>query len=160
MCKNIDQHKNVFYYHLPRRWDKQQLIVDESGFMGICCEHSYADGTNWGRFIRETMNDALGKADPSGPLPTLLLHTAESAPAPEPLIFKASTDLEVKIAAADSNHTMFTSDLETAVLDFREFGKNDIKSWNCSPDGGKDLINMTCSQSIYLARIWSLRCIT
>lgn len=122
-----------------RWWDKQQLIVDESGFMGICCEHSYADGTNWGRFIRETMNDAVGKADPSGPLPTLLLHTAESAPAPKPLIFKASTNLEVKIAAADSNHTTITSDLETAVLDFTEFGKNDIKTWNCSPDGAVQL---------------------
>lgn len=36
-----------------RWWDKQQLVVDGSGFMGIVFEHSYGDGTNWGRFIND-----------------------------------------------------------------------------------------------------------
>eukprot|EP00240_Pyramimonas_obovata_P002968 CAMPEP_0118923536 /NCGR_PEP_ID=MMETSP1169-20130426/2020_1 /TAXON_ID=36882 /ORGANISM="Pyramimonas obovata, Strain CCMP722" /LENGTH=625 /DNA_ID=CAMNT_0006864543 /DNA_START=30 /DNA_END=1907 /DNA_ORIENTATION=+ len=122
-----------------RWWDKFMLVVDESGFMGVTCEHSYADGTNWGRFIRETMNDALGKPDPSGPLPTLPTHAAAAAPAPKPLVFTVSADMESKIAAAEANHAKLTGDLETAVIDFTEFGKGAIKGWNCSPDGAVQL---------------------
>jgi hypothetical protein len=47
-----------------RWWDKQMLVVGSDGHMGLTFEHSYSDGTIWGRFINEVMSDIEGK--PSG----------------------------------------------------------------------------------------------
>ena len=45
------------------RWyDKQQLVVGADGHMGLLFEHSYSDGTIWGRFINEVR--APGAAAP------------------------------------------------------------------------------------------------
>ncbi|KAK3252472.1 hypothetical protein CYMTET_38235 [Cymbomonas tetramitiformis] len=119
---------------MNRWWDKQQLIVDGSGGMGMTFEHSYSDGTIWGRLIREVMCASDGADSGVAPLPTLPTHTAADAPAPEKVIFSVPAAVEGSIAAAAQNYAKLQSNMGLAALDFKDFGKNEFKTWGCSPD--------------------------
>lgn len=129
-----------------RWWDKQQLIVDGSGFMGIAFEHSYGDGTNWGRFIKDVMMQAEGKGD----MPVLPTHSASSAPAPTLIQLKVSIQVErgLPMDVGDYIHSSMESyravqkTIDLEVVDFTAFGKNEIKTWNCSPDAVMQLCFM------------------
>jgi hypothetical protein len=116
-----------------RWWDKQQLVVDGSGFMGITFEHSYGDGTNWGRFIKESMDDAAGKP---GALPQLPTHPPSAGAAPEEVELATNAEITAAVAAAAVNYSKLQAEMQLEVLNFDTFGKNDIKTWNCSPDAG------------------------
>lgn len=116
-----------------RWWDKQQLVVDGSGFMGIAFEHSYGDGTNWGRFIREVMDDAAGKAA-EVPLAAMATHEAAAAPAPVHVQLTVPAAVAATVEKAAANYAKLQADIDIEVVDFRDFGKAEVKTWNCSPD--------------------------
>lgn len=108
-------------------------MVDGSGFMGIAFEHSYGDGTNWGRFIKESMDDAAGKP---GALPQLPTHPASAGAAPEEVELALNAEITAAVAAAGVNYSKLQAEMQLEFLNFDAFGKNEIKTWNCSPDAG------------------------
>eukprot|EP00854_Cymbomonas_tetramitiformis_P005265 gene5265-6400_t len=114
-----------------RWWDKQQLIVGANGSMGICFEHSYSDGTGWGRFIGEVMDDVHGKA---GKLAALTMPVKSADLEPEALEFTVPDDVATGIAEATAHYEELLKNVDLNVLDFKEFGKNEIKNWKVSPD--------------------------
>jgi len=111
-----------------RWWDKQQLVVDGSGFMGIVFEHSYGDGTNWGRFINDVMADVEGK------LAVMATHEASAASDAVHVTLTVPASVQSTIDAAKANYRKLQDDISIEVLDFSSFGKDEIKTWNCSPD--------------------------
>merc|ERR1712168_1715340 len=113
-----------------RWWDKQQLIVDSAGGMGFCFEHSTADGTVWGRMIKDVMSDIDGKA----PLPQLPTHASGEARAPVQITFDVPAEVIPAIQAAEVNYAKLQANMVLTHLDFKDFGKNEFKTWNCSPD--------------------------
>lgn len=119
------------------RWcDKQQLLAYKSGEMAMNFEHSYSDGLGWARFIHEVMCDIQGKQDKLpknyGPLPKM--EVVDSALGMEKLSFNISDDVKSTIATAQTNYKALQDSVDTAVLEFNHFGKNEMKKWNCSPD--------------------------
>jgi len=119
---------------MNRWWDKQQLIVDGSGGMGMTFEHSYSDGTIWGRMIREIMCDSDGADSGVAPLPSLVTHHVSTNPAPEKITFNIPATVAGAISAAEQNYTKLVDNMALDALDFKDFGKNEFKTWGCSPD--------------------------
>eukprot|EP00239_Pterosperma_sp_CCMP1384_P010159 CAMPEP_0197863696 /NCGR_PEP_ID=MMETSP1438-20131217/41359_1 /TAXON_ID=1461541 /ORGANISM="Pterosperma sp., Strain CCMP1384" /LENGTH=655 /DNA_ID=CAMNT_0043481695 /DNA_START=110 /DNA_END=2077 /DNA_ORIENTATION=- len=120
-----------------QRWaDKQQLIAYPDGRMAINFEHSYGDGMGWARFIHEVMCEMEpGKTKlPKGvgPLPALPLHS--DAPPPVKHEFVLTDEVKAGIESAAAEHKAAQASVETQVLSFDHFGKDEIKTWKVSPD--------------------------
>ena len=111
------------------RWfDKHCLIVDNSGRMGICFEHSYSDGTGWGRFIRDVMMDAHGKV-------SLEVPTVSAKPGPlKELKWALGPDTSASINKAILAYDKLTSSVEVRSIRSTVFGKDQCKAWKLSPD--------------------------
>lgn len=73
----------------------------------------------------------LGLADIS-PLPAM--EAATEPLACNKLTFDISPDMKAAIATAHANYQALQNSVETAVLEFKHFGKNEIKNWKVSPD--------------------------
>jgi hypothetical protein len=47
-----------------------------------------------------------------------------------------STQITSAVAAAATNYSKLQAEMSLEVLNFDAFGKNEIKTWGCSPDAG------------------------
>eukprot|EP00755_Sulcionema_specki_P031508 Sspe_Gene.2109::Locus_699_Transcript_62_69_Confidence_0.031_Length_2580::g.2109::m.2109 len=109
------------------RWfDKNQLVVDQGGNLGMIFEHSCSDGATWNFVMQEVWDimasETINKKE-QGKLPVT------------PLDFLISDTVAVGIANAEMKlQRELITKVDLAVLDFDGFGKNEIKSWKLSPD--------------------------
>ena len=117
------------------RWyDKHCLIVDTAGHMGICFEHSYSDGTGWGRFIRDVMMDVDGKA----PLDVKTVDTPIAQP--NELAWASSASLKSSIASAKSAYEKLIGGVACKALRCDAFGKDQCKTWKMGPDAVAQMV--------------------
>eukprot|EP00611_Tribonema_gayanum_P024889 TRINITY_DN5571_c0_g2_i1.p1 TRINITY_DN5571_c0_g2~~TRINITY_DN5571_c0_g2_i1.p1 ORF type:complete len:669 (+),score=125.01 TRINITY_DN5571_c0_g2_i1:127-2133(+) len=116
------------------RWfDKHQLCVLPSGAAAVNFEHSYSDGMAWCRNLGQVWHDMYSvpsrtvKRLPAVPTHTWPVPVRELHWELQPQILKA-------IALAKDGLEADCSGLSLELLDFRAFGRADIKRWGVSPD--------------------------
>jgi len=116
------------------RWfDKHMIIVSASGTLGMNFDHACNDGLNWNRMLTETWHDMIGKDSGFSPLPQ---QTAASTIGPvQPLSWNVSDSVKSSLALASTEAAILVNDTDTHVLEFEDFGRNEIKNWKMSPDG-------------------------
>ncbi|XP_053605529.1 choline O-acetyltransferase isoform X2 [Plodia interpunctella] len=115
-------------HHSANRWfDKTvQLIISSDGTLGMCYEHSAAEGVA----VIRLMERALARAEVSdrpAPPPVLL-------PAPQAMKWNLTPDVErtIDLAARDFDRTI--SNLDFKVYTYRGYGREFMKSCRTSPD--------------------------
>ena len=118
----------------PRWFDKHQLLSLENGELGYNFEHSYSDGMSWNRMISEVAADVQGYAPPKGcqSLPSRLTH--QDAAVPTKLEFMLDDELNAKLSRAQDQVQSTFNNIDNRVVNFTDFGKNEIKTWKHSPD--------------------------
>jgi len=120
-----------------RWWDKHQIVLDAHGSFAVNFEHSYSDGTNWGRFIEECMKDATGAPSaPYTPLPSF--DTFAEAEAAQ-LAFELPASTQRAIGESLRAYDRACSDVEVERLDYKGWGKAATKAWGLSPDAAVQL---------------------
>ncbi|XP_061385424.1 choline O-acetyltransferase isoform X2 [Danaus plexippus] len=115
-------------YHSANRWfDKTvQLIISSDGTVGMCYEHSPAEGVAVIRLAER----ALARADVAprpAPPPALL-------PAPVAMKWKLTGDLMRTIEQAGRDFDRAILDLDLKVYTYRGYGREFMKSCRTSPD--------------------------
>ncbi|CAH3932355.1 unnamed protein product [Pieris brassicae] len=115
-------------HHSANRWfDKTvQLIISSDGTVGMCYEHSPAEGVAVVRLAERALERAE-VADRPKPPPTLL-------PAPERLQWKLTPELNSTIEKAALDFDRAIKDLDLRVYTYRSYGREYMKSCRTSPD--------------------------
>ncbi|XP_023944500.1 choline O-acetyltransferase [Bicyclus anynana] len=115
-------------HHSANRWfDKTvQLIISSDGTVGMCYEHSPAEGVAVIRLAERALARAEVSDRPAPP-PVLL-------PAPQPMKWNLTVDLQrtIEHAARDFDRTI--SNLDLKVYTYRNYGREFMKSCRTSPD--------------------------
>jgi carnitine O-acetyltransferase len=115
------------------RWfDKHQVIAHADGALGMCLEHGCNDGMTWNRMLVEVWADVQGEK--SGFSPITLPEVDKPIAETRQLHWDLSGKAEANLAKAAADARALVDDVDTAVLDFKEFGREKIKSWGVSPD--------------------------
>ena len=120
----------------PRWFDKHQLLLLENGDLGYNFEHSYSDGMSWNRMLSEVAAHVQGLAPPRGctPLEPLPTQTSGRAASANDVTFQIDTASGEVVEAARQSHDAVIANVDNKVVDFTEFGKDEIKSWKHAPD--------------------------
>ncbi|CAF4818470.1 unnamed protein product [Pieris macdunnoughi] len=115
-------------HHSANRWfDKTvQLIISSDGTVGMCYEHSPAEGVAVVRLAERALERAE-VADRPKPPPTLF-------PAPERLQWKLTPELNNTIEKAARDFDRAIKDLDLRVYTYRGYGREYMKSCRTSPD--------------------------
>ncbi|CAK1543739.1 unnamed protein product [Leptosia nina] len=121
-------HGSGTQYHSANRWfDKTvQLIISSDGTVGMCYEHSPAEGVAVVRLAERALARAE-VADKPKPPPTLL-------PAPERLHWNLTPELQHTIEKATVDFDRAIKDLDLRVYTYRGYGREYMKSCRTSPD--------------------------
>uniref|UniRef100_A0A2A4J498 Choline O-acetyltransferase n=1 Tax=Heliothis virescens TaxID=7102 RepID=A0A2A4J498_HELVI len=115
-------------YHSANRWfDKTvQLIISSDGTVGMCYEHSAAEGVAVVRLAERALARAE-VADRPAPPPALL-------PAPQAMKWNITNDVQRTIETAARDLDRAISDLDHKVYTYRGYGREFMKSCRTSPD--------------------------
>ncbi|CAD0200173.1 unnamed protein product [Chrysodeixis includens] len=115
-------------YHSANRWfDKTvQLIISSDGTIGMCYEHSAAEGVAVVRLAERALARAEVAARPAPP-PALL-------PAPQAMKWNVTSDVQRTIEQAARDLDRAISDLDHKVYTYRNYGREFMKSCRTSPD--------------------------
>nr|XP_037867311.1 vesicular acetylcholine transporter-like isoform X1 [Bombyx mori] len=115
-------------HHSANRWfDKTvQLIISSDGTVGMCYEHSAAEGVAVIRLAERALARAE-VADRPAPPPALL-------PAPQSMRWKITPDVHRSIDQAARELDRAISDLDFKVYTYRGYGREFMKSCRTSPD--------------------------
>ncbi|CAH2241062.1 jg4591 [Pararge aegeria aegeria] len=115
-------------HHSANRWfDKTvQLIISSDGTVGMCYEHSPAEGVAVIRLAERALARAE-VADRPSPPPVLL-------PAPQPMKWNLTVDLQRTIEHAARDFDRAISNLDLRVYTYRNYGREFMKSCRTSPD--------------------------
>ncbi|CAH0724064.1 unnamed protein product, partial [Brenthis ino] len=115
-------------FHTANRWfDKTvQLIISSDGTIGMCYEHSPAEGVAAIRLAERALARAEVSDRPAPP-PVLL-------PAPQPMKWNLTTELQRTIEHAARDIDRSISDLDLKVYTYRGYGREFMKSCRTSPD--------------------------
>mmetsp|Transcript_1714 Transcript_1714/g.2580 ORF Transcript_1714/g.2580 Transcript_1714/m.2580 type:complete len:636 (+) Transcript_1714:136-2043(+) len=118
------------------RWfDKHQVIVNADGGLGINFEHSIQDGMTWNRWLQEVWHDMRGASSGFSPLP----NSQADFGAIEPITWNLSetglSNLETAARFAQDE----INNLDMHVLEFKDFGRNLVKTWKMSPDAASQM---------------------
>jgi carnitine O-acetyltransferase len=109
-----------------RFFDKSlQFIVFKNGKTGVNFEHTGMDGAVMLRLIGH-IYDNIDKYT--------LNEEAASVIVPEPLTFDLSSELTATLQNASKDFYLAVNNTQTRVLNFSQFGKNQVKKFNMSPD--------------------------
>nr|CAB3233614.1 carnitine O-acetyltransferase-like [Phallusia mammillata] len=110
------------------RWfDKTiQMVVDENGGVGLVYEHAPAEGPPIAALLDHVYKFCENIQNESG--------SAMDLPSPKALPFNISPDLSTRIQEASETIDDFYKTIKLEVVDFKEFGKDFIKSQKMSPD--------------------------
>jgi len=120
------------------RWfDKHMVIAHADGALGMCLEHGCNDGMTWNRMLVEAWADANGEKSGFSPitLPEVNKPISETLELEWDLRGKAQANMAK--AAADAS--ALVDDVDSYVLDFKEFGRERIKKWGVSPDAAMQM---------------------
>lgn len=125
-----DRFRAILHGDGKNRWfDKSfQFIVAKNGRFGVSGEHSGLDGYPVHRLIKFIYDESVTwqrLEKPNGMKP---------ACRPRRLKFEFDDGIRLIILRAARDFNRFTETTSTNVLEFREFGKDFIKSFNISPD--------------------------
>ena len=118
----------------PRWFDKHQLLSLESGDLGFNFEHSYSDGMSWNRMISEVAAHVQDQSPPAGCEPLQWLPSHSGAVTATEVLFEADETITAATLSAQQKFRSAVNNLDNAVVDFTDFGKNEIKTWKQSPD--------------------------
>ncbi|XP_068621697.1 choline O-acetyltransferase [Battus philenor] len=115
-------------HHSANRWfDKTvQLIMSSDGSVGMCYEHSAAEGVAVVRLAERALARAAVAPRPSPP--------ATLPPAPTRLRWTLSPDLEQTIEQAAKQLDRQIADLDFKVYTYKGYGREFMKSCRTSPD--------------------------
>lgn len=116
------------------RWfDKHQLIVHADGALGMCLEHGCNDGMTWLRMFVEVWGD-VHPENPSGFSPLKTRETSLIRPTKtlEWQISGAKAQKDLQLSADEA--TKLVDDVDIHIEKFKDFGREQIKSWKVSPD--------------------------
>jgi hypothetical protein len=118
-----------------RYFDKHQLIVHSDGALGMCLEHGCNDGLTWYRMLSEVKGDV----DPSYKSGFSSLKTKEVNELISPVKtlqwdLTSSPLIEKGIRTAADAAKQLVDDVDSALVQFDEFGRDTIKNWKVSPD--------------------------
>ncbi|KAG6448162.1 hypothetical protein O3G_MSEX005397 [Manduca sexta] len=115
-------------HHSANRWfDKTvQLIISSDGTVGMCYEHSAAEGVAVIRLAERALARAE-VADRPAPPPALL-------PAPQAMKWNITGDVQRTIEQAARDLDRAISDLDFKVYTYRGYGREFMKSCKTSPD--------------------------
>lgn len=120
----------------PRWWDKVCFLVSPSGRLGVNFEHSPYDGMTLVRLCEDTWHHAADLPLPNGRPDFLKCATdIEALESAEELPFELSPRTKEAIKHATKKFKSFNDITKCHILDFKKFGKNEMKSWKMSPDG-------------------------
>ena len=109
-----------------RFFDKSlQFIVFKNGKTGVNFEHTGMDGSPMLNLIGYLYDNT--EIPPVGTMGTPVIP-------PEPLTFDLDTKLTETLVQAGVDFSIALKDIQTRVLQFSPFGKNQIKKFNISPD--------------------------
>ncbi|XP_063547942.1 choline O-acetyltransferase isoform X2 [Cydia strobilella] len=115
-------------HHSANRWfDKTvQLIISSDGTVGMCYEHSAAEGVAVVRLAERALARAAVAARPAPP-PALL-------PAPQAMNWTLTTHVERMIEQAGREIDRNIADLDVKVYTYKGYGREYMKSCRTSPD--------------------------
>lgn len=117
------------------RWfDKHQLIVHADGALGMCLEHGCNDGLTWLRMFEEVWFDTHPEIKSKySPLKTK--ETSSLIRPTKTLEWEVGGErAQQDIATAADAATKLVDDVDLHFEQFKEFGREAIKSWKVSPD--------------------------
>ncbi|XP_002163219.3 carnitine O-acetyltransferase isoform X1 [Hydra vulgaris] len=114
------------------RWfDKVcQLIVNRNGMVGLCYEHSAAEGS----IVMALCNHVLDMIKNVSMTSEINVSNVKSSLPPLKFKWNLNSDIINEIELAKQHVDQLTKDLELRVFHFDQFGKNVPKSYNLSPD--------------------------
>jgi len=116
------------------RWfDKHQLIVHADGALGMCLEHGCNDGMTWLRMLQEVWGD-VHPEEPSGfsPLKTREVSTIRESKTLEWQLNHERAQKDLQLSADEASKLV--DDVDAHIEKFKDFGREAIKTWKCSPD--------------------------
>ncbi|KAJ0177545.1 hypothetical protein K1T71_006418 [Dendrolimus kikuchii] len=115
-------------HHSANRWfDKTvQLIISSDGTVGMCYEHSAAEGVAVVRLAERALARAE-VADRPAPPPALL-------PAPQAMKWTVTSEIQRTIEQAARDLDRAISDLDFKVYTYKSYGREFMKSCKTSPD--------------------------
>jgi hypothetical protein len=119
--------------HGSRWFDKHNLCVLRNGALSMNFEHSFSDGGTWCRGLGEAWCDAAGVTcdgvQPLGPIDT---HSTTMPP--EELKFQVPDDVAAACHRASEDIRGQVGACKVNVLDFRDFGRTQMKAMGAPPD--------------------------
>mmetsp|Transcript_89478 Transcript_89478/g.172178 ORF Transcript_89478/g.172178 Transcript_89478/m.172178 type:complete len:635 (+) Transcript_89478:38-1942(+) len=118
----------------PRWFDKHQLLSLENGELGYNFEHSYSDGMSWNRMISEVAASVQGLSPPRGCQPLEPLPVSSSTGVISRVDFELDDNVRKCLQEAAEEFGGMISNLHNVVVDFTDYGKDEIKTWKQSPD--------------------------
>jgi len=104
-----------------------QFIVNRNGMVGLCYEHSGAEGPPVMRLCEMIIQNNLSTDTPQTP-------STKTLAAPKRLIWRISYDMGDRIDIATARHDDAVEDLELKHFVYDAFGKNVPKKYKMSPD--------------------------
>ncbi|GBG25864.1 Carnitine O-palmitoyltransferase 2, mitochondrial [Hondaea fermentalgiana] len=116
------------------RWfDKHVIVPTTEGALGVNFDHTFGDGLTWNRMVSEAWADMHG-AKPPGNFAPLREPSKTFEGSYKPLTWELSEENKADLKAAHEANIKLAGDVDTAVLDFQDFGKNRVKLMKMSPD--------------------------
>jgi carnitine O-acetyltransferase len=117
----------ILHSNGKNRWfDKSiQFIVCGNGECGINIEHSGLDGTSISKLAEFIFNNEIADHELTDPA---------FKPAPEKIVFDTDDKLKQASAAASAEFKRFTDNTLTRIIEYNNFGKDLIRSFNLQPD--------------------------
>ncbi|WP_172370126.1 choline/carnitine O-acyltransferase [Sporosarcina jiandibaonis] len=103
-----------------------QVVITKKGELGYSIEHTAVDGTTIFAVISH-VNDGLSSEDPE------LIQTTEKAIV-EKMEWEISTEVQKSLMKFEKDFTKTKSDFHVKSRTFSEFGSDEIKNMNISPD--------------------------
>jgi hypothetical protein len=124
--------------HGNHRWfDKSfQVHAYPNGKAGVNFEHSPFDGATIVRFLDDMWADAQGLPMPSG-TPSFQARegSADGGAPPQLLEWNLSVKTKTQLKDAAERWATLVGAINVHGLEFKHFGKGEIKTWKQSPDG-------------------------
>ncbi len=130
-----------------RFFDKSlQLIVFKNGKTGVNFEHTGVDGSVMLRLIAH-IYDTIDKVSFERPTSTQFIQAPSLNV--EEIVFDLDDALKQTISAAADSFIQHTANTQTRVLNFTQFGKNQIKLFGVSPDAFVQLALQLAEYKLY-----------
>jgi len=125
-----DRFRDILHGNGKNRWfDKSiQFIVGRNGKFGVNGEHSGLDGYPVHRLIRFIYDQSASLDSEQN------FVVGKSTRTPQKLKFSFNSRIQKILSRAENNFGALINDTLVRVVDFREFGKERIKSFKISPD--------------------------